>query len=498
MKSRYCLLPFICIIMLAAFCSEKAMSADITDIGPSAKPIAMGRAYSAVEDSVDCILFNPAGLAGIDSLRLSSMYSNVSNDFSYTNLAVALPVKYGVIGFAMLNEQSGMLYRTALDSDGRVIADGSPFNFTNQVYALSFSKQFDKRFAAGARLKLYEKEGSMVENGHGTGTSLDIGLLYKLDPRTNIGLYHENLLSSGISWRTGTRDPLPPRTRAGIMFRAAQEWTFVMDAIMSGNDPLSFRAGAEWQAYGLLFLRAGLEQANIGSEKYFNYSLGAGSNFKTFYINYAYTADTMLKANSSHFVSIGLEIPSFCKATAEAAPGITQEANKPEPQQVHAGNKLKKEELAVRAQINAIDKKISKARAKRDTKKIRALQKEKADILKRWEETKKARINGTLPVVKENTREVPEKKSAMTKPEPGQAADMAQNKDLTEDILKKEGISVKARVSALDEKINKARTKKDTKSISALQKEKAGILNRWEDMKRSPANPLGSEIKRAD
>ena len=416
MKNR-CFLAFtIYIAVLTAFFTSKAISADITEIGPSARPISMGRAYSAVEDSVDCILFNPAGLAGIDSLRLSSMYSNLSNDFSYASFALALPVRYGTIGFAMLHEQSGVLYRTALDSDGKVVTDGSsaPFNFTSQVYVLSFAGQLDKKLSAGARLKLYEKE-ALVEGGHGTGTSLDIGLLYKLDPRTSLGLYHENLLSSGISWLTGTRDPLPSRIKAGIMFRAGQDLTFVLDAVISQNRPFSLKSGGEWRVHELLFLRAGLEQADIGGERYLNYSLGAGSNFKTFYINYAYTADTVLKENSSHFVSISFEIPSFYKPTAEAAPAATEEAKKqpkekkpdipeikkPEPEKTEKPKPkkdlskgiLEKEEISVRNKINALDEQIRISQAKKDDEKIQALKQEKWNILMHWEELKNSTEN---------------------------------------------------------------------------------------------------------
>ena len=211
---------FIVSAILSLMLSKAVTGTDISEIGTSARAVSVGRAYSAAESTVDSVFFNPAGLSGIDSFNFTSMYSSLSDDFSYTSLGIALPVKHGVLGFAIANEASGALYRTALDSDGKVITDGSdPFNFTDRVYSLSFAGKVNKGLAFGARIKIYEKKAYMIEDGHGSGLSADIGLLYKPHDRISLGLYHENLAGSGISWPTGTRDVLPSRTAAGLKYQ---------------------------------------------------------------------------------------------------------------------------------------------------------------------------------------------------------------------------------------------------------------------------------------
>jgi len=308
-------------IIVAVYCANIAIGADIMEIGPSARPIAMGRAYTAVDDTVDAILFNPAGIAGIDTLRFSTMYSNLVNDYNYTSFAIAVPVKYGAVGFSMLNESSGALYRTSLDTDGKVIIDpsASQFSYSSQVFIVDYAAAYNKNLSLGSRAKLYGKGTSQVTGGYGTGTALDLGLVYHLNPRMNLGLSYENILSSGISWPTGTRDPLPSKISAGLLFKPRKDLVLQFDAVSPQNRAVFLRSGAEWLFSDLLFLRAGVEQKEISSgDRYFNYSFGVGSNFKNMYINYAYYADTALKENSSHFISLGFDIPGIQQPTQES------------------------------------------------------------------------------------------------------------------------------------------------------------------------------------
>jgi len=308
-------------IIMTVYCANIAVAADIMEIGPSARPIGMGRAYTAVDNTVDAILFNPAGIAGIDTLRFSTMYSNLVNDYNYTSFAIAVPIKYGTIGFSMLNESSGTLYRTSLDTDGKVIIDpsASQFSYTSQVFVIDYATEYSKNLSLGSRAKLYGKGTSQVTGGYGTGTALDLGLVYHLNPRINLGLSYENIMSSGISWPTGTRDPLPSKISAGLLFKPRQDLVLHLDAVSPQNRSLLLRSGAEWLFSDLLFLRAGIEQKEVSSgDRYFNYSFGVGSNLKNMYINYAYYADTALKENSSHFISLGFDIPGIQQPTQES------------------------------------------------------------------------------------------------------------------------------------------------------------------------------------
>lgn len=308
-------------VIMTVYCVNIAIAADIMEIGPSARPIGMGRAYTAVDNTVDAILFNPAGIAGIDTLRFSTMYSNLVNDYNYTSFAIAVPIKYGALGFSMLNESSGTLYRTSLDADGKVIIDPSAgqFSYGSQVFIIDYAAEYTKNLSLGTRAKLYGKGTSQVAGGYGTGTALDVGLIYHLNPRINLGLSYENIFSSGISWPTGTRDPLPSKISAGLLFKPRKDLVLHLDTVSPQNRSLLLRSGAEWLFSDLLFLRAGIEQKEVSSgDRYFNYSFGVGSNLKNMYINYAYYADTALKENSSHFLSLGFDIPGMQQPTQES------------------------------------------------------------------------------------------------------------------------------------------------------------------------------------
>ena len=406
-------------VIIAVYCANTAIAADIMEIGPSARPIGMGRAYTAVDDTVDAILFNPAGIAGIDTLRFSTMYSNLVNDYNYTSFAIAVPVKYGTIGFSMLNESSGALYRTSLDTDGKVIIDpsASQFSYNSQVFVIGYAAEYNKNLSLGSRAKLYGKGTSQVTGGYGTGTALDLGLVYHLNPRINLGLSYENIFSSGISWPTGTRDPIPSKISAGLLFKPRKDLVLHLDAVSPQNRSLLLRSGAEWLFSDLLFLRAGLEQKEIsGSDRYFNYSFGIGTNLKNMYINYAYYADTALKENSSHFISLEQYIPGIQQPTQEskqaqpitmqktasqeaavsAQPTQEPKALQPVKEPVKPGTSYNiKKKIPLKKKIQPAKKKVSKKRTvkrypKKPVKKIKRTKKPiKKKVLPKKTKTKK-------------------------------------------------------------------------------------------------------------
>lgn len=398
---------FICIITLFATIGlsrqVSAFSADITETGPSAVPIAMGRAFGASRGTVASILYNPAGLAGISAPQLASMYSNLSGDFSYSSLAFALPVRFGTLGFAYLNQSSGAIYRTTLDSDGRIVRDAtSPFFFTDQVFLLSLAGNISENISSGARLKIYEKEANSIAGGYGTGTALDIGLLYMIGSDADAGIYIENVLESGISWPGGTRDPLQKKVKAAFMYRPKDEWTLAFDALSAMDRPLLFKAGCQWKAHEMLLLRAGLEQNDIGGERYLKYSLGAGTGTDIFHIDYAYSADPLLAENTSHFVSISITAPEQTKTApvqqqTERQKAADEPPPPPTPMPPAAKDLTEKvlveKELAVRARINELDALIRAAVSVGDEEKASQFRQQKRETLRAWEETKSSLSN---------------------------------------------------------------------------------------------------------
>ncbi len=382
--------------VLNYFCLAQA--ADITEIGPSARAISLGRTFSAIENSVDCAILNPAGLNSIDSIRFGSMFSNLSNDYTYKSFLFAVPIKYGVFGFALLDEQSGEIYKTTLDDNERVIRDNSdPFTFHNQVFGFSIANNINQKTSVGARLKLINKNASLTTNAFGSGTSIDLGLIYNKDSKTNFGLYIENLLNTGVKWQTGTTDPLATKIRTGFSYKISQNLLVAMDGIFTSNLPFNLKAGAEWMPTNTIFLRCGIEQEFIGSENYYNYSLGIANKFENIYINYAYKMNSALLESSSHFVSIGIDLQPAKKTilTTEAIPsGPSSEAKVEIKQSPTSEAKdltkeiFEKEKRKVQEKVKLLDSKIEEAKKRKRNELLKNLQLEKLKTLKDWENFK--------------------------------------------------------------------------------------------------------------
>ena len=94
------ILMLIATLTLTAGVSSAALSGAIADpmyIGVGARPLGMGKAYVAVAEDGDTIFLNPAGLGTIDSLKFTSMYSNLLSDVRYFVLGGAYPLDIGTL-----------------------------------------------------------------------------------------------------------------------------------------------------------------------------------------------------------------------------------------------------------------------------------------------------------------------------------------------------------------------------------------------------------------
>src|SRR3989339_747059 len=60
-----------------------------------ARPIGLGGAYTAASNDILGIFNNPAGLAGVYDLQLTSMSGKFLGEFNYLNAGAAAPTDYG-------------------------------------------------------------------------------------------------------------------------------------------------------------------------------------------------------------------------------------------------------------------------------------------------------------------------------------------------------------------------------------------------------------------
>jgi len=222
--------------------------------GVGARQLGMGNAGTAVADDASAIFFNPAGLAFLKNVEITTMHSEAYDfDIKYDYLSLILPLVHGrVIGV------SGALLKT---DQIPITKDKIPniVNYTEdkeQVGMFSYGHKISERAALGLTVKeikqsLYFKEAK--------GSEADFGILYKPSKTINFGLNVQDALPSELKWSTGVTDSIPFTVRGGMAIKL-RDWgsLLAIDADKVQGRNVKLNAGWEYQFNETFLGRAGV------------------------------------------------------------------------------------------------------------------------------------------------------------------------------------------------------------------------------------------------
>ena len=288
-------------LMASVACAEdgKAGSTylDPFAIGVGAGPSAMA-AYTAAPGDLWSLTYNPAGLAGIDRLKLGVSQIEWFEDTSFSYLGVGLPRGDG--GLAM-----GLAY---FDLGSVPVTDmyGTDLNEAAEAYNFGFVGGYGFQFPNLCDLDVgvsgHVIQGSLDEDT-ATAIGLNVGGLYHLmDRQVHIGLAARNIgtqvefedeaydqtitFAGGVSYTT-VKDQIP---NVDVMVG--------VDALMPKDQDAQVALGGEVWLYDVLALRAGyrsgMEQGNL--------TYGAGFKYSDFQLDYTYADYEDLEA--THRISL--------------------------------------------------------------------------------------------------------------------------------------------------------------------------------------------------
>jgi len=259
-------------VMFFVFLACSPGRCEDTFLGASfgARALAMGGAYSAISDDAQAVLWNPAGLAGIDRISLAGSQNHLS--FTDNVFAVTLNVPAGRWGtFAVSSQQMTVedvsVTRPVLDSSGNPVLDPA----TNQpLYEIAgFGRETDGTFLLGygfspfPGLQLGGAGKVLVGNAAkvmGLGNGADAGAILALPWHLKLGLVAEDIGRTTVEWKDGTR------TRIGTTGRTGLSWSYADAVILSveGRSPVDrldsvISLGAEWRYAGIMAFRIGCD-----------------------------------------------------------------------------------------------------------------------------------------------------------------------------------------------------------------------------------------------
>ena len=270
-------------------------------MGIGARPLALGGAYVGLAEGPAALLYNPAGLARQATREVDTMHAMLTLDRSLDYVAYAHPlrkgknpgtlalgyVRYGVDGipetrvYDATNVTPGNLVGDPITVDGVKGSAVKVFGYFEDVedtLTLGYGRPFDEKLSFGLALARHTHD---LFNNSADGFGLDLGLLYKANPRATVGAALRNA-GAVMEWDTasGRKDRIPVTSVVGCAYRIRPNLTALVDLEKTGEEDLRSHVGVEGQVNRRLVLRGGLDNSEL--------SLGAGFRDGGWAFDYAF------------------------------------------------------------------------------------------------------------------------------------------------------------------------------------------------------------------
>jgi hypothetical protein len=235
----------ICILscgIAAAFGQSDAgtSGAAFLKIGPGARPVGMGEAFTGVADDIHAIYWNPAGLGLLKRPELTGMHMQYFQDIQYEFAAFAYPTEtYGTWGFAITNLHTDSIDRRTEDSDTPI----GTFKASDNAYWISYGYRLSSALSVGANFKYIHQT---LDSVNASAYAADGGVLYLTDWRDlRLGASVQNL-GSKVKF-VNESDPLPLTCRVGASAPLLSRRLLVAaDAIIPRDHQVGAALGGEY------------------------------------------------------------------------------------------------------------------------------------------------------------------------------------------------------------------------------------------------------------
>ena len=230
--------------------------ASFLQIKSGARQVAMGQAFTALAyDDINLMRYNIGGLGSIRNIMLGVNYHNWIDDTYQGGFGVALPTRFGVVGFDFNYFNEGDL----VELDNSFNRTGTIYESNDLVFTIGYGtylKALNKKLLFGGGLKIVRQ--NLVQES-ATAAGMDLGMLLWLKHIT-FGITMQNFSITKLKF-INEEESLPETYRAGIggKFEIGDHirWNLDFDlAYLPGQD-LRYYSGTEVIINELVMLRGG-------------------------------------------------------------------------------------------------------------------------------------------------------------------------------------------------------------------------------------------------
>lgn len=225
--------------LLAALLAPAPAFCAFEDMGFGARAPGLGDAFTGVADDVSSVYYNPAGLGGIERLKLlagHSLFHTGLSDGSNLGLsaaAAAIPLggagRNGTLGLGWQQFALSGIYseKTAAVSWGYRFDRNSPYEKLSVGASLKYLShgftRLDETYNAvdpDTLLQSGQTDPVLAGVNSRAAVDADAGALYRLTRRWTLGAAVMNVLQSDVAFSSSDKDRLPLRGRLGASFKS--------------------------------------------------------------------------------------------------------------------------------------------------------------------------------------------------------------------------------------------------------------------------------------
>lgn len=250
-----------------------------------ARQTAMGEAFTAMDNDINGLYYNVAGLATLSEMQVSTMMALNAFENKTINLSLGLPVDwFGKATIALgLNSLIGPeMTINYLDGSQETINSQ-----TDYLLSIAYAHQLSSALQIGVLGKLFYS--NLMDENEALAFAGDLGLIYHFQdvPNLSAGFTLQNVGTDIVYDEEG--DPMPTQLRIGAAYKLTpapgQGVTITADLILPNDEPSLQQIGVEYDWKDMLFVRAGYK---LGYELD-SLTVGAGIKVSGIIFDYAFS-----------------------------------------------------------------------------------------------------------------------------------------------------------------------------------------------------------------
>jgi len=282
--------------MSASAALHAAETASFLNIGPGARALGLGGAYSALGEDADSVYWNPAGLARLEKKEVAASHAELFAQSRHDFLAYAHPTAMGTFAGAFT-----YLSQTGLDGRDAMGRPTGSYQASDSALTAGYARKTEWA-DLGATVKYLR---SHIASTEAQGMAFDLGARKTLGALI-LGAAARNL-GPGLKYED-QRNDLPLRIVAGGAYKLAGGHALAFELTNGPRGAGTDAAfGGEYQAIKGVALRAGYATRSVGGGTGFDaargLSLGVGLRNERLSLDYAVLP--MGELGTSHRFSLG-------------------------------------------------------------------------------------------------------------------------------------------------------------------------------------------------